>query len=156
MFAFLFHASSPSPPHPLSACSYEVRSDVPSELFHGTSQNFLAAIFETGLSRMSRQFVHLTLDLETASKVGTRLLSRPKIVCIESHFSPKSLHSPLADFYVTGSRHTKSSAEVTILRIDAAQMHADGLVFHCSENQVWLTERVPSKYLSVLPRSRSK
>lgn len=34
-----------------------------------------------------------------------------------------------------------------VLAIDAAQMAADGLTFRLSENGVWLTEHVPTKYL---------
>lgn len=34
-----------------------------------------------------------------------------------------------------------------ILRIDAARMHADGHVFHRSENGVWLVDSVPPTYI---------
>jgi len=34
-----------------------------------------------------------------------------------------------------------------ILEVDANRMHADGFQFFCSENGVWLTERVPPDYL---------
>lgn len=34
-----------------------------------------------------------------------------------------------------------------VLRIDAARMHRDGFEFRCSDNGVWLTERVPPQYL---------
>ncbi len=85
---------------------------------------------------MSRQFVHLTLDLEKASKVGTKLESRLKIMCKESHFFHKSLTTPFADLCVIGARHTKGNAEVSILYIIAAEMHADGLVFPRLENEV--------------------
>lgn len=36
-----------------------------------------------------------------------------------------------------------------ILAVDARQMHADGYVFFVTGNEVWLTEEVPPKYLSV-------
>ena len=36
-----------------------------------------------------------------------------------------------------------------ILRVDAAAMHADGLVFYVSDNGVWLTEHVPPRYLAL-------
>lgn len=33
--------------------------------------------------------------------------------------------------------------------IDAATMHADGLTFWCTDNNVWLTDAVPSAYLAL-------
>lgn len=41
--------------------------------------------------------------------------------------------------------------ELVMLQIDAARMHADGHVFHVSANGVWLTDSVPTGYLTVLP-----
>ena len=34
-----------------------------------------------------------------------------------------------------------------ILEIQSGRMHAEGLVFYCSDNGVWLTERVPPAYI---------
>lgn len=42
-----------------------------------------------------------------------------------------------------GARHGK----VLILKIDTAQMQADGFTFYCSDNGVWLTDHVPANYL---------
>jgi putative RNA 2'-phosphotransferase len=44
-----------------------------------------------------------------------------------------------------GSRHGKP----VILFIDTARMHEEGFPFYLSENQVWLTDRVPAKYISI-------
>lgn len=44
----------------------------PRTLLHGTADRFAAAIGREGLRRMSRQYVHLSADLETARKVGAR------------------------------------------------------------------------------------
>ncbi|MEO0551549.1 MAG: RNA 2'-phosphotransferase [Pseudomonadota bacterium] len=44
----------------------------PALLHHGTAKRHLDAIMEQGLRPMSRQHVHLSLDLETAVKVGQR------------------------------------------------------------------------------------
>lgn len=44
----------------------------PELLYHGTATRFLDSIRETGLVAGKRQHVHLSLDLETASKVGKR------------------------------------------------------------------------------------
>jgi putative RNA 2'-phosphotransferase len=35
-----------------------------------------------------------------------------------------------------------------VLRVQAGQMQADGYVFYLSENQVWLTDEVPPKYIT--------
>jgi putative RNA 2'-phosphotransferase len=40
-----------------------------------------------------------------------------------------------------------------ILQIDAAAMHRDGFAFYCSDNGVWLVDRVPPDYLAVLSPS---
>lgn len=37
-----------------------------------------------------------------------------------------------------------------LLRIDAVRMHADGHVFRCSDNGVWLAESVPASYLEIM------
>lgn len=46
--------------------------DPPEILFHGTSESFLSSIFERGIKSMSRNYVHLSEDLETASVVAKR------------------------------------------------------------------------------------
>lgn len=44
----------------------------PQYLFHGTAERFLDAIMTEGLKPMSRLYVHLSKDKETAVKVGKR------------------------------------------------------------------------------------
>lgn len=44
----------------------------PQYLFHGTAERFLDAIMAEGLKPMSRLYVHLSKDKETAVKVGKR------------------------------------------------------------------------------------
>ena len=44
----------------------------PEVLFHGTGERFVASINEQGLIPKSRLYVHLSLDEETARKVGQR------------------------------------------------------------------------------------
>ena len=46
-----------------------------------------------------------------------------------------------------GSRHGKP----VILIVDAATMRADGHIFYCSANGVWLVDSVPPQYLRVIP-----
>lgn len=45
-----------------------------------------------------------------------------------------------------GRRHGK----LALLQVDAARMVADGHVFYCSDNGVWLTDAVPVAYLQKL------
>lgn len=44
----------------------------PETLYHGTATRFLDRIFKSGLQKQKRHHVHLSPDLETASKVGVR------------------------------------------------------------------------------------
>lgn len=44
----------------------------PEYLYHGTVARFLDAIKAEGLLKMNRQHVHLSKDMETATKVGSR------------------------------------------------------------------------------------
>ena len=55
----------------------------PPVLFHGTVDRFLTDIFSDGLKPMQRQHVHLSKDLETATKVGARR-GKPVILRVAS------------------------------------------------------------------------
>ncbi|MBM4092838.1 MAG: RNA 2'-phosphotransferase [Planctomycetes bacterium] len=55
----------------------------PELLYHGTVARFLDAIRASGLQPGSRQYVHLSPDVETARKVGQRR-GRPVILVVES------------------------------------------------------------------------
>ena len=83
----------------------------PSILYHGTSTRFLDNIRQKGIKPMSRLYVHLSKDLETAIKVGNR-----HGLCV-------------------------------VLIIDTEKMVKDGIKFYISENGVWLTKYVDSKYI---------
>ena len=48
------------------------QTDPPQYLWHGTATRFLADIMQEGLKPMSRQYVHLSPDAETAYRVGIR------------------------------------------------------------------------------------
>ena len=51
----------------------ELREEVPPDrLYHGTASRFLGSIRGQGITRQSRQYVHLSGDLETAWRVGAR------------------------------------------------------------------------------------
>lgn len=48
------------------------QADPPEILYHGTAERFTASIEREGLRPMSRLYVHLSKDAETAEKVGSR------------------------------------------------------------------------------------
>ncbi|MGL4619275.1 RNA 2'-phosphotransferase [Chroococcidiopsis sp.] len=48
-----------------------------------------------------------------------------------------------------GMRHGRPA----IFTVDAAAMHQAGFSFYCSDNGVWLVDRVPPQYLTAIPTS---
>lgn len=54
----------------------------PEELFHGTSPAAAEAIRVEGLHPMGRQFVHLSVDRDTARVVGARKAPEPVILAV--------------------------------------------------------------------------
>ena len=52
----------------------------PNVLYHGTATRFLDSIFKEGLTKQSRQYVHLSKDIETSTMVGKR---HGKVVVLE-------------------------------------------------------------------------
>lgn len=56
----------------------------PAILYHGTARRFLEEIIENGLIPQSRQYVHLSQDIETAEKVGKRHDNKPCILIIDA------------------------------------------------------------------------
>jgi RNA:NAD 2'-phosphotransferase (TPT1/KptA family) len=55
----------------------------PRYLYHGTSSRFINSIESNGLSPMSRQYVHLSEDVETATLVGKRKDNHPIILMVD-------------------------------------------------------------------------
>ena len=93
------------------AVDVELKEQEPPEfLFHGTATRFLGSIEREGLKPMSRLYVHLSKDIETALKVGER------------HGVP------------------------VVLKVHSGDMYRDGYQFYLSENGVWLTKKVDTKY----------
>lgn len=56
----------------------------PSILYHGTSSRFLSSIFENGITRQSRNHVHLSEDIDTAKTVGSRHGGKTVILRIDT------------------------------------------------------------------------
>lgn len=55
----------------------------PDTLYHGTVERFLSDIIENGIKKMSRQYVHLSSEVNTATSVGKRR-GEPVIISIDS------------------------------------------------------------------------
>lgn len=55
----------------------------PAYLYHGTAEKNLQSIFAEGINKGTRQYVHLSLDKETALKVGQRH-GKPTIIVVRS------------------------------------------------------------------------
>lgn len=58
-------------------------AEPPAELFHGTPERNLAAVTRDGLFKMARHHVHLSPDVQTATKVGSRR-GKPVILVIDA------------------------------------------------------------------------
>ena len=56
----------------------------PDILYHGTARRFMQSIMESGLLPQSRQYVHLSQEVETAENVGKRHDSKPCILIIDA------------------------------------------------------------------------
>jgi putative RNA 2'-phosphotransferase len=67
----------------------------PAVLYHGTATRFVEAILEQGLRPQARQRVHLSLDEETARRVGARH-GKPHIFKVDA----LSMHASGIKFYL--------------------------------------------------------
>ena len=56
----------------------------PDILYHGTSPKFVHSIMKYGLLKMKRQYVHLSIDLDTAIETGKRKDRTPAIIKVDS------------------------------------------------------------------------
>ncbi len=57
----------------------------PDILYHGTTHKTLDSILRAGLKPMGRQYVHLSIDTDTAVQVGKRRDIVPVILVIDAH-----------------------------------------------------------------------
>jgi putative RNA 2'-phosphotransferase len=59
------------------------RAEPPAVLYHGTGHGNVAAILTSGLCKMARHHVHLSADVPTATRVGTRH-GRPVVFAVDA------------------------------------------------------------------------
>lgn len=70
--------------HSIPGVVIEMEEPEPPELlYHGTAERFLPSILSKGLLPMGRQFVHLSADVPTAVKVGSRH-GTPAVLAVEA------------------------------------------------------------------------
>ena len=82
--------------------SVNIKSDLapiepPEFLYHGTATRFLDPILAEGLKPMSRQHVHLSLDIETATKVGQRHGKPAILIVAAADMAKAGIHFYRAD-----------------------------------------------------------
>lgn len=106
--------------HSIPWVDVELEERVPLDiLYHGTCLESAKLIADSGIKKMSRNYVHLSGDIDTAKKVGLR--------------------------------HTHGNKEnLVVYEIDAKQLSNDGYIFYISSNGVWLTDYVPTHYITRL------
>lgn len=61
----------------------------PAVLYHGTTHKALPQILLDGLKPMQRQYVHLSVDVDTATRVGKRRDGSPVILKIDTEAAQK-------------------------------------------------------------------
>lgn len=59
-------------------------AEPPEVLFHGTARHAVPVILRDGLKSMTRQYVHLSRDVETARRVGSRHDREPVILTVRA------------------------------------------------------------------------
>ncbi len=71
----------------------------PDILYHGTTIKYLDSILKTGLQKQSRQHVHLSATVETATAVGGRH-GKPVVLTINA----KAMHEAGMKFYLSENK----------------------------------------------------
>ncbi|MDM1763737.1 MULTISPECIES: RNA 2'-phosphotransferase [unclassified Acinetobacter] len=61
-------------------------------------------------------------------------------------------HVHLSADLITATKVGQRHGKVVIFRVNTQQMQQDGFKFYQAENGVWLTEKVPSHYLSLMSK----
>lgn len=59
-------------------------TEPPEILYHGTARRFCEATMAKGLKPMARQYVHLSVDADTAKRVGLRRDSSPALLEVDA------------------------------------------------------------------------
>jgi putative RNA 2'-phosphotransferase len=73
-------------------------AEPPAVLFHGTGADVVPAVLREGLRKMRRHHVHLSPDIETATRVGARH-GRPVVLAVDAAAMARAGHQ----FYVSAN-----------------------------------------------------
>lgn len=116
-------------------------------------QNKIRAVQGHSSAQVQREYVAImppdTLFHGTATRFVDSILEKGLISGERHHVH---LSADLVTAQKVGQRHGK----VIIFILDTKQMHQDGFQFYCAENEVWLTEQVPIKYLKLFESESKK
>ncbi len=112
--------------------------------------------FDTFKSRIrARQGHSIEVDVELQIYVPTGFLYHGTAFRFINNIMKQGLnkqnrqHVHLSDNEETARRVGSRHGQSVILQIDSAKMHEDGLVFYKSNNDVYLTDNVPSEYITI-------
>ncbi len=81
--------------HSLRAKIHKTPAVPPKILYHGTTYKAAKNILKIGLKPMGRQYIHLSIDIESANEVGLRRTKKPIIIKIEA----REAHDAGISFY---------------------------------------------------------
>ena len=84
--------------HSISVDVEMVKSVPPDDLYHGTVESFYDSIQKQGLKKQNRLYVHLSSDVETAFKVGSRR-GKPIVLQVEAG----KMHQSSFEFYLSAN-----------------------------------------------------
>ena len=73
--------------HTIDTSIERINTIPPIFLYHGTSSNSFKKIKAEGLKKMSRQYVHLSVDIEQANQVASRKTTKPVILKIKAMYA---------------------------------------------------------------------
>ncbi|WP_444997379.1 RNA 2'-phosphotransferase [Aliikangiella sp. IMCC44359] len=114
------------------------------------------AMSENGQMIRASQGHSINVDLELESLTPPDILlhgSAEKSLGIIMASGIKKMnrhHVHLSEKITTASEVGKRYGKLVLLEIDAKKMHKDGFEFYKSDNNVWLVDYVPAKYIQVI------
>lgn len=111
------------------------------------------AFDETGTNIRANQGHSVEVDLELEPVVPPNVLyhgtgaQNREVIQREGLAKMRRHHVHLSPDTETAHRVGSRHGKPLIFRVDAVRMHAEGHVFYCSQNGVWLVDEVPPQYL---------
>ncbi|MDO5132548.1 MAG: RNA 2'-phosphotransferase [Eubacteriales bacterium] len=147
--------------HSIPGVLIEMEKPVPPEyLYHGTLEESLPSIMEKGLLPMSRQYVHISPDYETAICVGSRH-ARGKGGRAERKQGGDNIRkndgrADRQNGEGDGRKNGSRNGGTAVLEFAAGDFVRDGHDLWISSNGVWQAKIVPPQYLRVRVEYREK